>query len=271
MHGIDLWLGNPLRPMEASSTSGMKAVLNGSLHVSTLDGWWDEAWTPETGWAIGDREISDNQDYQDQKDAESLYRLLEREIIPRFYNRNSEDIPRDWVTMIKNSIKAFVPFFNTHRMVQEYATKFYIPAIQSLEKMEANGFSRLKSFDQWKKHIFANWGCVTIERIEDNPGGNILVVGGALTVKALLFLGKLKPKDIIVEVFYGVVDADGKVPEGDNKILEDYQELGEGEYLYSGSISCERSGCFGYNLRVFPSNEQLIGAGRHLHGMMSWG
>ena len=269
LRGVDLWLGNPLRPMEASSTSGMKALLNGALQLSTLDGWWDEAWTLETGWAIGSRDVSDNLDYQDQKDAESLYQILEKEILPQFYNRDTDDVPKEWVLKIKNSIKAYAPFFNTHRMVQEYTTRFYVPAIENYKRFEANEFSQLKVYEIWKNHLLANWGKVTIEKVEDDPNCNKLEVGNVLPVKALLFLGELKPQDIVVEVYYGAIDNEGKVTSGEKRVLTSFRNSGAGKYLYSGDITCGQSGCFGYNLRVYPHDAYLDG--HYLNGLMLWG
>jgi starch phosphorylase len=130
VQGVDVWLNTPRRPQEASGTSGMKAVVNGVLNVSILDGWWDEAYTPERGWAIGGRDVPDDEGSQDHADAEALYRVLEEEVIPVFYRRSEDGIPHDWIRRMKTSLRELSPLFHSHRMVQEYTERYYLPAIR---------------------------------------------------------------------------------------------------------------------------------------------
>ena len=128
VQGVDVWLNTPRRPLEASGTSGMKAAINGVLNCSILDGWWVEGYAPDTGWAIGDDQVGHDTDAQDARDAESLFRVLEQQVVPTYYARTDAGLPEEWLRLMKGSIAQLGLRFNAHRMVSEYAERFYIPA-----------------------------------------------------------------------------------------------------------------------------------------------
>ena len=147
VQGVDLWINTPQRPWEACGTSGMKVLVNGGLNVSTLDGWWDEAYSPQFGWAIGDA-IADAD--RDDKEATALYNLLENEIIPQFYNRNEKDIPVGWVSRMRESMACLTPRFSANRSLRQYTQSYYLPAAQHYKNRAANNGETGKAIAAWK-------------------------------------------------------------------------------------------------------------------------
>ena len=268
VQGVDVWLGNPRRPLEASSTSGMKAVVNGALHASTLDGWWAEAWTPATGWAIGSGDVYEDAAYQDAVEGEALYNLLEKEIIPFFYERDDSGLPVAWVNMMKRSIKAYAPVFNTQRMVAEYSRQFYVPVTGLYQRLRAGNQERARKLASWRSRVRGAWPAVKIEEITDDREGDV-VAGASLQVQARIYLGSLQPQEVAVELYYGPVGPNGEITAGERMELADYQDRGEGRYQYSGTIPCRQGGRQGYNLLVLPRHEDQ--AYPYQSGLILWG
>jgi starch phosphorylase len=256
VQGVDLWVGTPRRPQEASSTSGMKAVANGALHVSTLDGWWDEAWTQETGWAIGNRTNYDNVDANDQADVESFYNLLEKEIIPLFYQRDARGISHGWVAMMKKSIGEYAPLYSTHRMLDDYIRQYYYPAAAQSKLLSENDYAQAKAIAAWRAVIFEHWQEVRIDTVAllDDAAG--IEVGKDFVVNAEVTLGTLDPATVRLEIVYGPVDGSNVIVDGESLTLE-AQPLTEGRYLYSGKVKCRQSGRQGYNVRLYPYHPGL--------------
>ena len=213
VQGVDVWLNTPRRPREASGTSGMKAAANGVLNLSILDGWWDEAYTPSVGWAIGRGEIYDNTDNQDQVEAETLYDLLERDVIPMFYDRGRDNLPRRWIGHMKNSIGALSYVFNTNRMVAEYTNRFYMPAARRYALLTDDNLSGAKSLAAWKNHLYENWSQVRIEKVNGELPTEIKV-GDEFIAQAEVSLGKLTPEDVAVELYIGLVNPSGEIVRG---------------------------------------------------------
>src|SRR5579871_787088 len=166
VQGVDIWLNTPRRPMEASGTSGMKILANGGLNVSIPDGWWAEGYKPSTGWSIGRGEDYADPNYQDRVEAMALYDILEKEVVPLFYDRSTEGIPRAWVSRIKNSMHTLCPVFNTHRMVAEYAERFYLPATTRYQNLAADNLTHARALVNWKQRMHAQWPQVRIEQVE---------------------------------------------------------------------------------------------------------
>jgi starch phosphorylase len=257
VQGVDVWLNTPRRPHEASGTSGMKAAANGVLNCSTLDGWWDEAYTDEVGFAIGRGEVYDNLSYQDDAEANALFELLEKEIVPLFYDRGADGLPRRWIAMMQNAVRTIAPVFNTNRMVKEYTERFYLPGLRQGRVMCADDLQRAKELAEWKRDIKAAWGQIKVLSAGDDGDGEA-VVGDQFGVKAEVDLASLKPTDVRVELYLGRIDPDDTISEA--HLVEmacSNADDAEGPYQYAGRLPCRASGPFGYTLRILPSHPDL--------------
>jgi starch phosphorylase len=257
VQGADVWLNTPRRPREASGTSGMKAAANGVLNLSILDGWWDEAYQPEVGWAIGRGESYGDRDYQDQVEAEALYDLLERDVVPAFYDRGADGLPRRWIARMKASIGNLCHFFNTHRMVREYTERFYLPAAGRYRQLTADEMARARALAAWKARVQEGWSQVRIEAVDTGPPTE-LQIGGAVQAQARIHLGNLTPDDVTVELYLGRVDADGEIVEAEATPMQPVGPAEEGGYLFEVSaVPCRKSGLHGYTVRVLPHHPDL--------------
>jgi len=257
VQGADLWLNTPRRPMEASGTSGMKAAMNGVLNLSVLDGWWAEAYRPEIGWAIGRGEEYDDPNTQDEVESNALYDLLEREIVPLFYDRGADGRPRGWLARMKASMQHVCPFFNTNRMVHDYAVRFYLPAARRCQRLIEQDMAGVRSLTQWKARVQKCWPELRVESIEANTSSE-LKVGDRLEVRAHIYLGQLTPKDVLVELYSGRLNAQRQIIKVETTSMRCEESLGEGRYLFVGSLLCRTSGRRGYALRILPRHEELI-------------
>ncbi len=256
VQGVDVWLNNPRRPMEASGTSGMKVVPNGGLNCSVLDGWWDEGYSPGVGWAIGERRDYADQGQQDFFDSRSLYWLLENEIAPKFYSRMSGEVPTAWLEMVKRSMMTLLPQFSTGRMVADYGRRFYMPASASYNHLAENGLDRARRAIDWQGKVRSDWPKVQIvEVISSAPTRT--PVGASIQIQATVELGAFSPEEVRVESLVGDV--------GSNRELVNVVPLkleptsGEGSrHTFSGSMSCAESGHKGYVVRVTPYHEDVV-------------
>jgi starch phosphorylase len=267
VQGVDVWLNTPRRPMEASGTSGMKVLPNGGLNLSILDGWWCEGYAPETGWAIGHGEEYDDNDYQDQVESSSLYNLLEREVVPLFYERGQDDLPRGWIAKMKASMRELCPIFNTNRMVMEYCEKYYMPGRDVCQKLCGDGMRLARGLGQWKANTKAHWSEVRILSVrEDVEGG--AGVGDFVKVQAKVSLGTLRPEDVIAQIYFGGLNTDRLLEKGDVVPMEMKQKMQDGSYTYEGAIPCRKSGLQGYSVRVIPFHPDIPNPLRL--GLITW-
>ncbi len=254
--GCDVWLNTPRRPREASGTSGMKAAMNGLLNLSVLDGWWDEADYVHTGWAIGQGEIYNDPNYQDEVEANALYDLIEQEVVPLFYERDADALPRRWIDKMKDAIRLNCPFFNTSRMVSEYALRAYFPASDRYHTLTANQYAPAKELASWKAHLLECWNYIKIEDIDISEPAEILV-NQSIAVKARINLATLSPNDVQLELYQGNVDASGEIVNGVSVVMEFQGEDRQGCSIYTADITYNTSGLQGLSLRVLPKHKYL--------------
>ena len=267
VEGCDIWMNNPRRPLEASGTSGMKVIANGGLNLSVLDGWWDEGYDPSLGWKIGNGEEYDDIDYQDEIESRLIYETLEKEIVPLFYDRGDDKLPRKWIRMMKNSMKTLGPVFNTHRMVQEYHIKFYDKAYKNRKFLLKNELEKGKEFSAWKANLLQNWDKVKILKTEEKIKNGELTVGTKYKITAEVVLGNLTPDDVEVQIYFGKLDEQA-IPHTNQFVVMKTGNEENGKYIYNGEINCERTGQFGYTLRILPKNPLLIN--KFELGLIKW-
>ena len=269
VEGADLWLNTPRRPNEACGTSGMKAVANGALHMSTLDGWWAEAYQHEVGWLIGTGEEYDDLNYQDEIESKSFYNLLENEVIPLFYDRGPDGLPRNWIKKMKASLLYLCPRFNTHRMLEEYIDWCYLPAQRYLEELSAQNMAEAKALAEWYRKIEKNWAKVSISEVK-REGPAELTVGEELKITALVHLGELRPEDVKVEVYYGRLNPKGDLDERKLLLMKPIKSK-NGDHLFRATLICKETGKFGYRIRVTPSHPHLTPSHYSQGVLVTWG
>ncbi len=259
VQGVDVWLNNPRRPYEASGTSGMKAAANGILNCSILDGWWVEGYALDSsaGWAIGHGETYPDANYQDYIESQSLYDILEKQIVPTFYDRGVDNVPHEWVRRMKVCMRVLAPVFNTNRMVREYAEKLYVPALRRGQLLEANTLERATKLARYKDFLRAKWGGIKVLGVHTSGNGHYKV-GESLQVEALVELPELKPTDIRIQLYAGLTAGAGDEIESPQVIAMDHaREVAPGRHLFTGRIECKSSGRQGFALRVIPGFEDL--------------
>lgn len=255
--GCDIWLNTPRRPREASGTSGMKAAMNGLPNLSVLDGWWDEADYVRTGWAIGHGENYEDPNYQDEVEANALYELLEKEVVPLFYDHRDEDgLPRPWVAKMKDAIRLNCPFFNTARMVREYAERAYFPASDRYHNLTTNHYAPAKELADWKEKLSEQWFNIRVKDIDVSAVSEIQV-NQTVAVKAKVDLATLTNNDVQVELYQGAIDANGDIVNATPVVMDYEGQDTQGLSIYTANITYTTSGLQGLSLRVLPKNQYL--------------
>lgn len=269
--GCDVWLNNPLRPLEACGTSGMKAAINGSLNLSVLDGWWDEMYDGENGWAIPTANNGASADQRDDIEAAALYELLETQVAPRFYGTtvsqgagaagpsesSTEKIPTHWVSMIKHTLANLGPAVSAERMLHDYVNNLYCPAAVSGRRASADSYREAKELAAWTTKVRNAWPEVVVEHVDSVGLSEEPQVGDTLQVNAYIALNNLAPEDVAVEVAFGRAEESDELEDIVVAELDPKEDLGHGRHLFHGSLVINRSGSFGYTVRVFPKHAAL--------------
>jgi phosphorylase/glycogen(starch) synthase len=258
VQGVDVWMNNPTRPLEASGTSGEKAAMNGVMHFSVLDGWWVEGYKKGAGWALPMERTYDDQNYQDELDAATIYNIIENEIAPTFYNKSlSTGRSADWIEYIKNCVAQVACNFTTNRMLTDYINQYYDPQSARYETIVADDFAKAREIAAWKKNLRREWKNIeVVSATMPDSNSNGLSIGNEVKAEVVLNIGDLKAEEIGVEVLFATTDKKGRL-----HIQERYEftpvETVDGRAKYVAAINPDRSGLYQVAGRIYAKNADL--------------
>ena len=255
--GVDVWLNTPTRPLEASGTSGEKAVMNGVLNFSVLDGWWAEGYRPDAGWAIQEKRTYQDQRYQDEMDAETIYNTLEDEIVPLYYARNVHEVPTGWVAAMKKCLREISPRFTMKRMMDDYFNQYYNKLIERTNWMRADRYKKAFEINAWKTRVRNNWDKVEVKSLI-LPDTNVrpLTFGEQFIAEITLLTPDLEPGDLAIELLFGRKNNDMEV---EIKSVEKMKlvDSGDGWVKYYIKVPITHAGVYDFTFRVYPTNPML--------------
>lgn len=273
--GSDVWLNTPRRPMEASGTSGEKACLSGALNCSILDGWWAEMFDGTNGWAISSAESYADQDQRDRIETDSLFEILERQIVPLFYDRSEGRVPRRWVTRIRSSLRTLGPQVLASRMVKDYVEQMYEPIAKRADDMAGSSYARARALTAWDHKVAKAWHEVKVDEVKFEPATLVSDLWTTRHVEVTVSVGSLSANDVSVELLHGPVGPTGELADTTTvtlNLVEPFEQFepgdGSGQYRYTGSFTCERTGRYGISVRVIPYHPDLA-VPAHL-GCVAW-
>jgi starch phosphorylase len=253
--GVDVWLNNPIYPLEASGTSGMKAAMNGVINLSVLDGWWDEGYRGDNGWAIKPAAPGLEQYRRNREEAQTLYEILQDQVIPLYYGRGSQGYSPGWVQLAKRSIATLLPRFNTTRMLDEYVRKFYLPAAKQGRRYAEEGFAAARAVAEWKARVRAAWPKVAIRRLDAPP--KRIEFGSGLRIEVALDLDGLEPSDVVVELLLAREGPGSRAGSVRHELAYDGTRTERGEHRFVLELEPELCGRLDYRIRAYPCHELL--------------
>ena len=265
--GCDVWLNNPLRPYEACGTSGMKAALNGGLNLSIRDGWWDEWYDGNNGWAIPSAEGVEDPDRRDDIEAAALYDLIETEVAPRFYDHDDRGLPVRWIEMVRHTLKSLGPKVLASRMLRDYTLELYYPAAQTSRALD-DDFSGAAKLSEWKRRVMDGWEGVRVDHVESSGVPDSPQIGSTLDVRVYASVGSLSPDDVDVQVVHGQVDGDDQLRDYEVVSLRLTESYEAGRHRFEGQIELGSNGPFGYTVRIVPKNDLLASVSEL--GLVAW-
>jgi hypothetical protein len=257
VRGVDIWLNTPTRPLEASGTSGEKAVMNGTIHFSVLDGWWVEGYRAYAGWALPQKRTFENQTLQDDIDAETIYNMLQYEIIPAYYSFNEQNVPVEWVSLVKNTMVKIAPEFTMKRMIDDYTRQYYLPLWERNKKIIADEYSWAREISAWKENIAAEWDNIEVLSYSfEKPAGNVYKSGKKYVADVALKVNNIPPESVGVEYVITRLLVNGEhefVARGSFKQVS----IKGDKCYYRAELTPEKAGSFFYGIRIYPKSSKL--------------
>lgn len=254
--GCDVWLNNPLRPLEACGTSGMKSALNGGLNLSIRDGWWDEMYDGENGWAIPTADGVTDDNRRDDLEAAALYELLEQSVLPKFYDRGEDSVPTRWIEMVRHTLEELGPKVLASRMVQDYTLGYYAPAAAASRAVAADDHRGARDIASYRRRIEQDWHAVKVTRVDSEGLPDTPVIGAELSVRANVDLGGLNASDVVVQAVVGRVDEEENLTDVRTAAMTHVGADGH-EHVYEVETRLPHSGAVGYTVRVLPHHHGL--------------